>query len=74
MSENESNVVGGGESQLGKVVFWIVVVIAALIALRLAFAAVGLVVFLAFRLLPIVVVGWILYKVWKWIADKPASE
>ncbi len=73
MSENESNV-PSGESTVGKVVFWVVVIVAALIALRLVFAAVGIVVFLAFRLLPLIVVGWLLYRAWKWIADKPASE
>jgi hypothetical protein len=73
MSENESSV-PGGESTVGRVVFWGVVIVAALVALRLVFAAVGLVVFLAFRLLPIIVVGWLLYRAWKWIADKPAHE
>ncbi len=75
MSENENGNGGlGGESLLGRVIFWVVVVVAALIVLRLVFAAVGIAVFLAFRLLPIVVVAWVLYKIWKWIASKPASS
>lgn len=66
MSEN-------GESMLGKLIFWAVVIIAGVVVLRLVFAALGLAVFLAFRLLPILLVAWVLYKVWKWIADKPAA-
>ena len=64
----------GGESLLGRVIFWVVVVVAAMIVLRLVFAAVGIAVFLAFRLLPIAIVAWVLYRIWKWIAAKPASN
>ncbi len=72
MSENEtSGVAGNGDSVIGKLVFWAVVIVAGLIILRLVFAAVGIAVFLAFRLLPIVVVAYVLYRVWKWIAEKP---
>lgn len=62
------------ESMLGKLIFWAVVIIAGVVVLRLVFAAMGIALFLAFRLLPILLVAWVLYKVWKMIADKPASE
>ncbi len=68
------NGTGNGESMIGKLVFWAIAIVAALIILRLVFAAVGIAVFLAFRLLPILVVAYILYQVWKWIAKKPAGE
>ncbi len=71
MAENGT---GNGESTIGKVVFWAIAIIAGLIILRLVFAAVGIAVFLAFRLLPILVVAYILYQAWKWIARKPAGE
>ncbi len=71
MSDTEN---GSNESMLGKVIFWVVVVVAALIVLRLVFAAVGIAVFLAFRLLPIVLVAWVLYRIWKWIVGKPAAD
>lgn len=71
MGENGAN---GGESAIGKVIFWVIVIVAAVVILRLVFAAVGIAVFLAFRLLPILVVAYILYQVWKWIARKPADE
>jgi hypothetical protein len=62
------------ESMLGKLIFWAVVIIAGLVVLRLVFAAVGIAIFLAFRLLPILILAFVLYKVWHWIADKPASS
>ena len=62
------------ESVLGKLIFWTVVIIAGAVVLRLVFAAVGIAVFLAFRLLPILIVAWVLYRAWKWIADKPAAS
>ncbi len=71
MSENGNG--GNGESLLGKIVFWVVVAVVAVIVLKLVFAAVGITLFFAFRLLPIVVVAWVLYRIWKWIASKPAS-
>ncbi len=71
MGENGT---GNGESMIGKLVFWTIAIVAGLIILRLVFAAVGIAVFLAFRLLPILVVAYILYQVWKWIARKPAGE
>ena len=76
MSDNGNGGNGGlgGESLLGRVIFWVVVVVAAMIVLRLVFAAVGIAVFLAFRLLPIAIVAWVLYRIWKWIAAKPASN
>lgn len=72
MSENGNG--SNGESLLGKVIFWVVVVVAAMVVLRLVFAAVGLAVFFAFRLLPLAVVAWVLYRIWKWIAGKPAAD
>ncbi len=71
MGENGAN---GGESAIGKVIFWVIVIVAAVVILRLVFAAVGIAVFLAFRLLPILVVAYSLDQVWKWIARKPAGE
>jgi predicted tellurium resistance membrane protein TerC len=62
------------ESVLGKLIFWTVVIIAGAVVLRLVFAAVGIAVFLAFRLLPILIVAWVLYRAWKWMADKPAAS
>ena len=63
------------ESVLGKLIFWTIVIIAGAVVLRLVFAAVGIAVFLAFRLLPLLIVAWVLYRAWKWMADKPeASE
>jgi len=64
----------GGESMIGKLVFWAIAIIAGLIILRLVFAAVGIAVFLAFRLLPVLVVAYLLYQAWKWIASKPAGD
>lgn len=62
------------ESVLGKLIFWTVVIIAGAVVLRLVFAAVGIAVFLAFRLLPLLIVAWVLYRAWKWMADKPAAS
>ncbi len=72
MGENGTN--GGGDSMFGKVVFWTIAIIVGLVVLRLVFAAVGIAVFLAFRLLPILIVGFLLYQLWKYIAGKPAGE
>lgn len=72
MGENGTN--GGGDSMLGKVIFWAIAIIVGLIVLRMVFAAVGIAVFLAFRLLPILVVAFLLYQLWKYIAGKPAGE
>ncbi len=76
MSDNDNGGNGGlgGESLVGRVIFWVVVVVAAMIVLRLVFAAVGIAVFLAFRLLPIAIVAYVFYRIWKWIAAKPASS
>ncbi len=62
------------ESVLGKLIFWTIVIIAGAVVLRLVFAAVGIAVFLAFRLLPLLIVAWVLYRAWKWMADKPAAS
>ena len=76
MGENGANgaAAADGDSKIGKIVFWAIAIIAGLVILRLVFAAVGIVVFLAFRLLPVLVVAWLLYQAWKWIAEKPAGD
>lgn len=63
MSEN-------GESTLGRLIFWAVVIIVGFIILRVAFAVLRGVFALAVALLPILLVAWILYKVWQWLANK----
>ena len=72
MSDNGTNgSAASGDSILGKLVFWTVVVVAGLIILRFVFAAVGIAVFLAFRLLPIVLVAYGIYWFWQKFTDKP---
>ena len=72
MSDNEaSGSAGSGDSMLGRLAFWAIAIVAGLIILRFVFAAVGIAVFLAFRLLPLVVVAYLVYWVWKRFTDKP---
>ncbi len=72
MSDNgTSGSAAGGDSMLGKLIFWTVVVVAGLFILRFVFAAVSIAVFLAFRLLPIVLVAYGIYWFWKKFTDKP---
>lgn len=74
MSDNGTGGSSTGGSVIGKLVFWVIAIVAALVVLRLAFAAVGLAVFVAFRLVPAIIVGWLLYRAWKWFAEKPTGE
>ncbi len=62
-----------GESTLGKLIFWAIVIIVGFIALKVAFAVLRGVVALVFALLPVLIVAWVLYKVWQWLANKPAA-
>lgn len=74
MSDNgTSGSAAGGDSILGKLVFWTIAIVAAMVILRFVFAAVGIAVFLAFRLLPIVLVAYGVYWFWKKFTDKPAD-
>ncbi len=72
MSDNgTSGSASSGESMLGKLIFWAIVIIVGAIVLRVVFAALGMAAFLAFRLLPLLIVAYLAYKVWKWVAEKP---
>ncbi len=50
-----------------------VVAIAALVVLKVVFALVGVALVLLFRLLPLVLIGWLAVKAWKWLRDRPRS-
>ncbi len=63
MSEN-------GESTFGKLIFWAIVIVVGFIVLRVAFAVLRGVFALTLALLPILLVAWILYKLWQWLAAK----
>ena len=72
MSDNgTSGSAASGDSLFGKLVFWTIVIVAGLFILRFVFAAVSIAVFLAFRLLPIVLVAYGIYWFWKKFTDKP---
>jgi hypothetical protein len=52
---------------LGKLLFWAIVAVVALVAIKVVFALLGVGLFLLFKLLPIVLVGWVVVKVWRWL-------
>ncbi len=62
-----------GESMLGKLIFWAVVIIAAVVILKVVFAVLGIAFVLALRLLPLLIVAFLLYKAWQWLANKQTT-
>ncbi|HET9982581.1 MAG TPA: hypothetical protein VFQ38_03305 [Longimicrobiales bacterium] len=62
-----------GSSTLSKLITWFVIAVVALIAIRVAFMAVGVGLFLLFRVGPLVLLGYLLWRAWRWLQEKPAE-
>lgn len=62
-----------GSSTLSKLITWFVIAVVALIAIRVAFMAVGIGLFLLFRVGPLVLLGYLLWRAWRWLQEKPAE-
>jgi type IV secretory pathway VirB2 component (pilin) len=63
-----------GKSDFEKVLTWIVIVILAFAALKVAATVLGIAFFLGgfllFRVLPLVLVVWLIYKAFEWMSGK----
>lgn len=57
----------------GRLATWVIIAVVALLAVKLAFVALGVALFLLFRILPLLLVGWLILKLWRWIQSKPAA-
>jgi len=66
------------KSSFETVLKWIVVVILAIVALKVVFTILGIAFFLGgvllFRVLPLVLLVWIVYKVVQWLGDSNGSS
>lgn len=62
---------------MGKLLYWAVLFVVGIVALKVFFVAVGiafgLAAFLIFKVLPVVLVGWLVVKAWRIWKEKPAS-
>jgi hypothetical protein len=59
---------GGGESLLGRLITYTVIALVGIVVLKMAFwvfgAALGLGAFILFTVGPILLVGWVIVKIW----------
>lgn len=62
-----------GSSTLSKLITWFVIAVIALLAIRVAFMAVGIGLFLLFRVGPLVLLGYLVWRAWRWLQRKPAD-
>ena len=62
------------KSSFETILKWVVLVILAVVALKVAFTVVGIAValggFLLFRILPLVLLVWLVWKLIEWIRDR----
>ena len=70
----------GERSFFGKLVTWIFVALLAIAAIKLAFWVVGvafgigaMVLWLLFRLAPLLLVGWLAIKLFRWLTRPPSD-
>ncbi len=61
-----------GGTLLGKLITWVIIAAVVLLALRLVFVVLGVGLFLIFRVVPLLLIGWLLLKAWQHF--NPKSE
>lgn len=71
MTNDETGKSGG--TLLGKLITWVIVAAVVLLALRLVFLVLGVGMFLIFRVVPLLLIGWLLLKVWQHLSPKSES-